>query len=787
MTKTRDLADLGGGFIQAGTGAVQRTVESKLQDVVSVKDFGAVGDGVTDDTAAIQAAFASLSDKGSIVINPGIYKLTDSISVSSKEIHVDARGAKFIVTANIEPFTFSNSEDAELVNIASNYIKGSTAISVSALSASYPRGYPVKVISNAVDPANRNIGAESSLYRVGEWAFLDTGSTTTTLNLVSPLRFTTGVDPTSTAGDEAYIDSYTTSAGARLLVPVRRSMSWIGGTFEFEDGHDGDGWSKPVILITGYVNPIISDFVVLRGYQNGISLKGCVGAKISNCSITALTSNPASSQFGYGISEGGTFGTKINNCTFYHTRHGYTTTASRYATNSTNKASLISSGRTQSSVLSNCVGVGTASGVATFDTHHDAESVIFSGCIAEGGNVGFALRGRDLQVSDCKIVNVNQGISVFTGYSPGDPDDDFYVAGKVLGATTAYVSDTIIESKDIPITTTACIDVRLKNLTLKSTSSLFVENNGSQVYISGTNYFLTTNYNGRLPITEVTNKGVFDLIAANAAISPYWTTLTQIDFGSSVVIDCKSAVDASSNLFLIRQGSSGQTFINNGIISADLSTDFTTLIGTTNFTGSSESLLEWSIDSASDDTISTTNLLGKYVRAYAKDGSVKHDWVSKNPKYYQEDPALSHVGTGAVVTNALIIPYEPAAYVNEDGHFIRYNIYFRTTGSAGANTITLRSGAQFLHDITLPSGAIGGFLDISCNTRTSDKLWLLHWYPVNASISVDTANTTVFKYSVEVGNFTGTTALRIDVDAPVGNTIFIDQYSIESDLLSVNV
>ena len=56
MTKTRDLADLGGGFIQAGTGAVQRTVESKLQDMVSVKDFGAVDDGVADDTAAIQAA-----------------------------------------------------------------------------------------------------------------------------------------------------------------------------------------------------------------------------------------------------------------------------------------------------------------------------------------------------------------------------------------------------------------------------------------------------------------------------------------------------------------------------------------------------------------------------------------------------------------------------------------------------------------------------------------------------------------------------------------------------------
>jgi len=33
-------------YNQGGTGAQDRTLTSKLQDTVSVKDFGAVGDGV---------------------------------------------------------------------------------------------------------------------------------------------------------------------------------------------------------------------------------------------------------------------------------------------------------------------------------------------------------------------------------------------------------------------------------------------------------------------------------------------------------------------------------------------------------------------------------------------------------------------------------------------------------------------------------------------------------------------------------------------------------------------
>ena len=72
-------------YLAAGAGAVLTTVQAKLRQTVSVQDFGAVGDGTTDDTLAIQAAIDALSQAGvggTVLLPAGTYKITENLDIT---------------------------------------------------------------------------------------------------------------------------------------------------------------------------------------------------------------------------------------------------------------------------------------------------------------------------------------------------------------------------------------------------------------------------------------------------------------------------------------------------------------------------------------------------------------------------------------------------------------------------------------------------------------------------------------------------------------------------------
>lgn len=85
------------GFIQAGTGAVARTVQTELRTTFRPEQFGAVGDNVTDDLAAFNATVAAIpAAGGEIVLTPGkTYRLSGTLTypTTNTKTVLQGRGA----------------------------------------------------------------------------------------------------------------------------------------------------------------------------------------------------------------------------------------------------------------------------------------------------------------------------------------------------------------------------------------------------------------------------------------------------------------------------------------------------------------------------------------------------------------------------------------------------------------------------------------------------------------------------------------------------------------------
>jgi hypothetical protein len=238
-----------GTFLQLGAGAAVRTVTSKLQDLVHVKDFGATGNGVTDDSAAFVAALAS--GAGEVRADDGTYVVNSVITL--------AKGQKIyfgVGTHTVGGIRFSDSlTDQTGTGKIECAGSGVTTLMLK-------NGANVDVISQTNFAALTGTNSLYGLFRGEIRGCTINGNKTNQTGTSYGIRlYGHGIEMTDVFVQEAYSDGIYTEWGldSTFTTPSLDLEGYFTGIRSAFN--NGNGWT--------FRGPHDSDFVELVVYQNG--------------------------------------------------------------------------------------------------------------------------------------------------------------------------------------------------------------------------------------------------------------------------------------------------------------------------------------------------------------------------------------------------------------------------------------------------------------------------------------------------------------------------------------
>lgn len=109
--------------------SVATTAENKFAEVISVKDFGAVGDGIADDTAALVAAFSAAASRQVVGVSGEIYRFTSALNIYAGDfngqgctLRKDFAGTGIVVTGgSIYTYLRNFTLDTSVAQTATDY------------------------------------------------------------------------------------------------------------------------------------------------------------------------------------------------------------------------------------------------------------------------------------------------------------------------------------------------------------------------------------------------------------------------------------------------------------------------------------------------------------------------------------------------------------------------------------------------------------------------------------------------------------------------------------------
>lgn len=174
-------------YVPPFTSSVATNVGDKLAQTVSVKDFGAVGDGLTDDTDAIRNAATAANTAGvPLNVDRGVYFINSPADIELR-VNLNAPGAVFKLGASMGATSVFIARGNPLEDITANVVLPEIVKNVTTVAslAAYRNGF-IRIHSN-VPNLTRTPG--SAMLFKGECGYLTKGGV-----LVTPIRhdYTTG-------------------------------------------------------------------------------------------------------------------------------------------------------------------------------------------------------------------------------------------------------------------------------------------------------------------------------------------------------------------------------------------------------------------------------------------------------------------------------------------------------------------------------------------------------------------------------------------------------------------
>jgi hypothetical protein len=363
-------------FTQQGAGAVPRTVQSKLEESVSAKDFGAVGDGVADDSAAIQDALQYCSDTGTPFKASGgdIYRMVSDATINrtnGKPMLVDWAGAT-VVCDESSGVVFGNAPTAFLnTSLATEIDRGDAYIHLTSVTG-ISKGDLLEILSPALTS-----GSVSTYhyYVVNE---IDGNNVY--------IEGTTVADVKA----QQILDSGQTGSITVAAFKVAPTIVVQNAKFEITDT---TGANNACLYVRGHEKAIVNNitftgksrFQLICDYTGFVDVGSCTfrdfGYVELNSGYTNLPSAPSGQSFGYGFLTTRNYETLFHDC--FGLRGWHTIDVSRGAM------------KTQ---VSSCFFDRNAYGVAT---HEGSWLVSVRNCNFDGTTSVLAARAAYFIVENC--------------------------------------------------------------------------------------------------------------------------------------------------------------------------------------------------------------------------------------------------------------------------------------------------------------------------------------------------------------------------------------------------